>query len=714
MIKQGGPMCNYRTNSITALALLLFVMIFMQAGASNAAVEVVSSVPSHGDTGVETEVDIQFTFNTALDTTVEFKVPGGVYLGLLIEFGKIGQPDSITLSADEKTVTFHNVELLPETKYVLGVTAAKGKDGSMLEMPWIITFTTAQTLPTGSVSGTLTNTQGNPVGAVTALQKDLFGEDEYFGATVVTNENGQFTIPYVGADSVYVLSAKDLDHDGEFEIFEGREPVAVYDQEGDKIPDMLNVDDGEQITGIDLSLRVAPLQGAKAMAQTATDYAQSLMPAVDLSMIFSDALSNAGTSAFWIYGCFDDSPEEGVLIIASDIYRFQAPLEELFGDDDEDNGDGNGDDGGPPILFDPLPEGWLDSDVAFDSALGYDGQDFLDDYPDGQIFAQLFTLDLGQMQPERLAKLNLDPAWLAAQSADVRTLWVFDFEYEEEDEYLTVVIDALSGEFVPLGSAPTEPILALDNRDTADGAAQAWASDAVLMAITNHQSTVEPGGRAPMWGYIYYSANNDTAQVFIFAEDQLVFAGPFEHMQPGLQPLPAQIIDSDVALTVAENNGGEQYRNAHSDIGIQAGVAKGLNPAYADKAVWQINYYSSDAAPLTIYIDAETGDVLTGVEAEPVLHQPGQYRLYPNYPNPFNPETIITFELPQSGHVDIAVYNTRGRRIKTLAGRYMPAGTYQLIWNGTDAQGKPVVSGVYFCIMRAGGRRQMVKMVLAR
>ncbi len=706
-------MYNCRTNSVIVPALIFLVMILMQAGTSNAAVEVVSSVPAHGDTGVETEIDIQFTFNTAIDTTVEFKVPGGVYLGLLIEFGKIGQPDSITLSADEKTVTFHNVELLPETKYVLGVTAAKGKDGSMLEMPWIITFTTAQTLPTGSVSGTLTYAQGSPVGTAIALQKDLIGEDEYFGATVVTNENGRFTIPYVDADSLFVLSAKDLDHDGEFEIFEGREPVAVYDPDEDKIPDMLNVDDGEQITGIDLSLKVAPLQGARAMAQDVTDYAQSLMPAVDLSMIFSDALSDAGTSAFWIYGCFAGTPQQGLLIVASDISMYQAPLDELFGDDDGDNGDGNGDDG-PPILFDPLPEGWLDSDVAFDSALVYDGQDFLDNFPGAQIFAQLFTLDLGQMQPERLAKINIDPAWPATQSTDVRTLWIFDFEYEEEDEYLTVVIDALTGEFVPIGPPPQEPTLALHHRDMADGAAQAWQSDAVLMGITNHQSTVEPGGLAPMWAYIYYSANADTSQVYIFANGQLIFAGPFEHAQPGLQPLPAQVIDSDAALTVAENNGGEQYRNAHSNIGIQAGAAKGLNPAFPNKAVWQINYYSSDAAPLTIYVDAETGELLTGVEAKPVLHQPDRYRLHPNYPNPFNPETTITFELPQSGHVDIAVYNTRGRRIQTLAGRTMSAGAHQLIWNGTDARGKPVVSGVYFCVMRAGGIRQVVKMVLAR
>jgi hypothetical protein len=72
-----------------------------------------------------------------------------------------------------------------------------------------------------------------------------------------------------------------------------------------------------------------------------------------------------------------------------------------------------------------------------------------------------------------------------------------------------------------------------------------------------------------------------------------------------------------------------------------------------------------------------------------------QYQLT-NYPNPFNPETKIVFNLPESGRVKVEIYNIKGQKVKTLLDCYMSPGRSEMIWNGKDDNGKQVSSGVYF------------------
>jgi len=88
--------------------------------------------------------------------------------------------------------------------------------------------------------------------------------------------------------------------------------------------------------------------------------------------------------------------------------------------------------------------------------------------------------------------------------------------------------------------------------------------------------------------------------------------------------------------------------------------------------------------------------------------------LYPNYPNPFNPETNIRFALAQSGKVMLDIYNLKGQRVKTLADGVYNAGTHTLKWNGTDDNGIPAASGVYFYKMTAGTTAKTQKMILMK
>ena len=74
---------------------------------------------------------------------------------------------------------------------------------------------------------------------------------------------------------------------------------------------------------------------------------------------------------------------------------------------------------------------------------------------------------------------------------------------------------------------------------------------------------------------------------------------------------------------------------------------------------------------------------------------PTSYQFYQNYPNPFNPTTTIAFDLPVNALVQMDIYDITGRKIRTLINRQYPAGSHQVIWDGTDRNGNQAASGVY-------------------
>ena len=77
---------------------------------------------------------------------------------------------------------------------------------------------------------------------------------------------------------------------------------------------------------------------------------------------------------------------------------------------------------------------------------------------------------------------------------------------------------------------------------------------------------------------------------------------------------------------------------------------------------------------------------------EPV---PLEFALHPNYPNPFNPFTMITYDLPNEANVQLKVYDLMGRFIKNIVNKTYPAGRQLAIWDATDYLGNPVSAGVY-------------------
>ena len=93
---------------------------------------------------------------------------------------------------------------------------------------------------------------------------------------------------------------------------------------------------------------------------------------------------------------------------------------------------------------------------------------------------------------------------------------------------------------------------------------------------------------------------------------------------------------------------------------------------------------------------------------------PGDFFLFQNHPNPFNPETEIRFQLPEASHVVIRIINTLGQEIRILAERQYETGYHNVRWDGKDNNGNLVSSGIYLYQLKAGAFSQIKKMSLIR
>lgn len=93
---------------------------------------------------------------------------------------------------------------------------------------------------------------------------------------------------------------------------------------------------------------------------------------------------------------------------------------------------------------------------------------------------------------------------------------------------------------------------------------------------------------------------------------------------------------------------------------------------------------------------------------------PAGFRLYQNHPNPFNPSTMVSFEVPTASDVELEVFDVQGRRVATLLHEAVSAGRHAVQFSGVNEGGASLASGTYFARLRAGNYTETLRMVLAK
>lgn len=104
----------------------------------------------------------------------------------------------------------------------------------------------------------------------------------------------------------------------------------------------------------------------------------------------------------------------------------------------------------------------------------------------------------------------------------------------------------------------------------------------------------------------------------------------------------------------------------------------------------------------------------TGVTTEMKETTPRSFVLNQNFPNPFNPSTVIRFTLEKSQQVSVDIFNVEGRLIRTLVQENLSEGSHQVTWDGKDERGYNLPSGIYFYSLKGVSQHLTKKMVLLK
>ncbi len=188
----------------------------------------------------------------------------------------------------------------------------------------------------------------------------------------------------------------------------------------------------------------------------------------------------------------------------------------------------------------------------------------------------------------------------------------------------------------------------------------------------------------------------------------------------------------DIAVRDAESK--QLLKTVHSFNSSLLSVSDSTNFVVADTFLVDLDDYVGKLVSLVVKANVDTktsadaigianvydvrgsshqeGEALTFIEEAREI--PTQFRLWNNYPNPFNPSTTISFDLPEAVSVRIDIFDVSGRRIRTLLNEPKVAGTHQVVWNGNDDNGKLVASGLYVYRIHAGNFVQSKKMLFMK
>jgi len=147
------------------------------------------------------------------------------------------------------------------------------------------------------------------------------------------------------------------------------------------------------------------------------------------------------------------------------------------------------------------------------------------------------------------------------------------------------------------------------------------------------------------------------------------------------------------------------------------GIDNGTHEVSASKVSYTSEIQNVNYNPIThntLIVNFDLNQTTTGLPDKPEELIPTKLELMANFPNPFNPDTKISFSLPAQNKIRLVIYNVLGQFVNELVNNELPAGTYTFNWNGTDILGKSVSSGIYFYSIETNDRRLVKKMIFSK
>ena len=196
-------------------------------------------------------------------------------------------------------------------------------------------------------------------------------------------------------------------------------------------------------------------------------------------------------------------------------------------------------------------------------------------------------------------------------------------------------------------------------------------------------------------------------------------------MQDSVSASCRMIADSISALLLPAGDAWAVARSRDSTVDLWQSdeVHATLKGSYLAACVFYATFYRASPVGLSFTAGLLPQDALFLQQAadstvlaigDETPNRPKSYAIYQNFPNPFNSETNIAFELPHEEFVRLAIYDVGGRLVRRLEDGRLTTGRHEINWDSKDENGKSVSSGVYFSILDAGHTNQAIKLLLLK
>jgi serine protease len=330
------------------------------------------------------------------------------------------------------------------------------------------------------------------------------------------------------------------------------------------------------------------------------------------------------------------------------------------------------------------------------------------------------------------------------------TIYICNRDYHGQgtglETYEWVVQRSPNGRMRDLGAAGSDQTFASAFTDSGhatpanvlvEQTSYAWAGspDDEFVIMEYHITNRGAGNLNPYWAGIFCDWDVPTSSANIGDSDAARHA-IYLHANPGGPFVGLALLgDTPQANLTFINNPTYVYPNAAIDNGWKLRFLRGLStvPTTTGPDDWSMVCSSgpfdlSSGNDITVAFAMVYGatleDFLANVDAARAAYNPStpvtedlpvkMFHLEQNAPNPFNPQTVLTFEVAAPGRVSLAIYDVAGKLVRTLVDDTRPAGRYDVTWNGMDDSGQRVSSGVYFAKYRGGDQEQVRKMTMVK